>query len=313
MLLSIIFSFRNEREVIPELIERVERTLNSSKLKYELIFVNDASTDDSLELLKKYHERSNNVKIINMSRRFGGSQCVMAGFRYAKGDAVIYMDADLQDPPEFIPTMLQKYREGYDIVHTTRFARKGENIIKIWLTKLAYRMIHFLADIDIPNDSGDFKLLSRRVVNEIVKFSEHDPFMRGLVSWVGFKQIQVFYERQPRFAGKTHYPLLRNIGPLKEFIKGLTSFSSKPLYLPLFFCCFLFFIFLVCLVLCIIGIKLPWPFFVLTLVLLGSTILFIIGIQGIYIEKIYDEIRNRPLYIIESKIGFENDRTTKDT
>ncbi len=315
MALSIVFSFRNEEEVLSELIRRVQETLEPLDLQYELIFVNDASTDGSLTLLKKCREQDKRVKIINMSRRFGVAPCIMAGFRQAEGDAVVYMDADLQDPPELIPTLIEKWKEGAEVVHTTRTGRKGENVFKIWLTKQAYRIINLVADIDIPEDTGDFKLLSRRAINELVRINEHDPFMRGLVRWVGFKQVQVFYEREPRFAGKTHFSLLRSLAPVKEFIRGLTSFSSMPLYLALilgFFVLFGAFAYLAFIIITrlFFGIHLSdGPAIMVTMLFLGGVILFAIGIQGIYIGRIYEDSKNRPPYIIESKIGFEEKST----
>ncbi len=309
MLLSIVFSFRNEEEVFPELLKRVRNTLNPLDLGYELIFVNDASTDGSLELLMKYREQDERIKIINMSRRFGNTPCVMAGLRLAKGDAVIYMDADLQDPPELIPLLLEKWKEGADVVHTTRTKRKGENPFKMWLTKQAYKIINFVSNIDIPQNTGDFKLLSRRAVNELIKLNEYEPFMRGIVRWIGFKQVQVFYERESRFAGETHYSLLRSINPVKEFIRGITSFSELPLYFALiigFIVSLGSFIYLfIIIVTKLMGMHLPgWPALMVTILFLGGIILFTIGVQGMYLARMYQDIKNRPPYIIESKVGF---------
>lgn len=313
MLLSVVFSFWNEEEVLPDLIKRVRKTLDSTDLEYELIFVNDTSTDGSLELLTKYREQDERIKIINMSRRFGGAPCVMAGLRHARGDAVIYMDADLQDPPELIPTLIQKWKEGAEVVHTTRTKRRGESAFKMWLTKQAYRAINFVADIDIPENTGDFKLLSRRAVDEVVRLNEHDPFMRGLVRWVGLKQVQVFYERELRFAGETHYSLLRSLNPAREFIRGLTSFSSLPLYFALFLGLLVSvgaFTYLVYIIITSVffGMHLPgWPALMVTMLFLGGTTLFAIGVLGIYIGRIHQDIKNRPNYIVESTIGFEDD------
>ena len=164
MLLSIVFSFRNEADGLDELIQRVRGALNPLDLDYELVFVNDDSTDGSLELLKGFNKKDNRIKIVNMSRRFGVAPCTIAGFRHASGDAVVYMDSDLQDPPELIPELVEKWREGYDVVHTTRTSRRGENFFKMALTGLAYRVINLVADIDIPRNTGDFKLMSRRAL-----------------------------------------------------------------------------------------------------------------------------------------------------
>ena len=181
-------------------------------------------------------------------------------------------------------------------------------ILKIWLTKQAYRIINVLSDIDIPENTGDFKLLSRRAVDEVMRLHECDPFMRGLVRWIGFKQVQVFYERQPRFAGKTHFSLLRSTGPIKEFIRGLTSFSELPLYFALVLGflvsagAFAYLIFII--VTKLAGTHLPgWPASMVAMLFLGGTILFAIGILGLYVGRIHRDIRSRPPYIIESKIG----------
>jgi dolichol-phosphate mannosyltransferase len=261
----------------------------------------------------KYHRQDNRIKVINMSRRFGVAPCVMAGLRYAKGDAVVYMDADLQDPPELIPTLLEKSKQGADVVHTTRTKRKGENAFKMWLTRRAYKAINFVSDIDIPRNSGDFKLLSRRAVNAVIELDEYDPFMRGLVRWVGFGQAQVFYERQPRFAGKTHFSLLRPRSQMKELVRGLTSFSEMPLYFALFVGFFVSmgaFLYLLGIIFTrvFLGMHRPgWPAIMVTMLFLGGTILFTIGILGLYIGRIHHEIKNRPLYIIESKVGIDED------
>ncbi len=313
MLLSVVFSFRNEEEVIPELIQRLRKSIVPLNIDYEFIFVNDDSTDNSLEVLTRYNEQDKNIKIINMSRRFGNAPCVMAGFRNAKGDAVVYMDADLQDPPELIPALLEKWKQGNDVVHTTRTVRRGESAFKMWLTKKAYQVINFISDIEIPENTGDYKLLSRRAVNEVLQLNEYDPFMRGLSLWVGFRQAQVFYEREPRFAGETHFSLFKSINPFKELIRGMTSFSSLPLYFALlvgFMVSFGSLVYLAYIVFTrvFLGMHLPgWPAIMVTNLFLGGTILFTIGILGVYIGKIHHGMKNRPPYIIESKIGIKEE------
>ena len=313
MLLSVVFSFRNEQEVLDELIKRTQKMLEPLDVDYELIFVNDASEDGSLELLLKRNLQDKRIKIINMSRRFGVTPCVMAGLKHAKGDAVIYMDSDLQDPPELIPTLLEKYNEGCDVVHTTRTERKGESAFKMWLTTQAYRAINLVSDIDIPKNTGDFKLLSRRAVDQLMNLHEYDPFMRGLVRWVGFKQVQVFYERDPRFAGETKFSLFRSLNPIKEFIRGVVGFSELPLYFALvlgFLVVFGAFCYLVGIIFTRVFLGMhhqDWSALMATMLLLGGIILFTIGVLGVYTGKIYHEVKNRPPYIIESKIGLNED------
>lgn len=205
MKLNIIFSFRNEEENIPELVSRVSKSLATIQdLTYELIFVNDCSTDRSLELLIDL-KKSYPIKIINTSRKFGYSAGVLAGFSHADGDAVIYMDCDLQDPPELIPELVARYRLGADVVHTTRISRAGEGRFKLFLTKLAYKIINFLSDINLPENTGDYKLLSSRVLKQILLLNEYDPYLRGLSVWVGFKQDFVLYNREARFGGRQSF------------------------------------------------------------------------------------------------------------
>ena len=312
MLLSIVFSFRNEEDVLDELIRRVTRTLAPLDIRYEMIFVNDDSTDRSMEILLSHSKKNKDVKIINMSRRFGVTPCAFAGMEYAKGDIVIYMDADLQDPPELIPQMIDKFKAGAEVVNMTRTERKGEGALKMWLTKRAYKAIDFMSDIDLPENTGDFKLLSRRVVDQLMKLNESDPYMRGLVSWIGFKQEAIFYKREARFAGETHFSLWKSINPGKEFIRGLTSFSSLPLYFALivgFLVSSGAFAYLVYIVVSkvFLGMHLPgWPAVMVTMLFLGGTILFTIGVLGIYIGRIHDQIKERPRFIIRSMMGFDD-------
>jgi len=311
--LSVVFSFRNEEEVIPELIRRMRNVLDPLDLDYELLFVNDASTDGSLALLLSYHERDKRIKIINLSRRFGTAAGVLAGLHHAKGDAVVYMDSDLQDPPELIPTLLEKLGGGVEVVHTVRTGRKGENRFKLWITRQAYRIIDFFADIDIPRDAGDFKLLSRRAVQEVLRLREYDPFMRGLVSWIGFRQAWVLYEREPRFSGKTHFSLLGSLNPFREFVRGLTSFSELPLYFGLVAGLFTWLVALASFVGMAIamftgrgGDQKLWGAVGIAFLLSGS-VLFAIGILGLYVGRIHYDTKQRPRFIIESEIGFEEE------
>ncbi|MFH0879116.1 MAG: glycosyltransferase family 2 protein [Lentisphaerota bacterium] len=312
-LVSVVISFRNEAEVIPELIRRLQNALRPLPVRYELIFVNDVSSDRSLEVLMDERRRDPNIKILTTSRRFGVTPCVLAGFHHARGDAVVYMDCDLQDPPELIPTLIQKWQEGADVVHTTRTRRRGENHFKLWLTRQAYRMINFVSDIEILSETGDFKLISRRALNEILKMNEFDPFMRGLVAWVGFKQVQVFYEREARFAGLTKFSLWRSLNPYKEFIRGLVLFSSLPLYFALFAGLFISacsFIFLFVVILSrAFAAQMPagWAALMVAFLLLNGTILFTVGILGIYVGRIHRDVKHRPNYILEGWIGFDSD------
>lgn len=310
MLLSVIFSFRNEEANLQELVRRVDKAiLDINEIKYELIFVNDDSTDNSLglllELAKKYP-----ITVINMSRKFGVTPCVLAGFEHAKGDAIIYMDSDLQDPPELIGEMVSRFRNGAQVVHTTRTHREGEGIIKMALTKIAYKVINKFSEIKLPENTGDFKLLSAKVVHHILSLNEFDPYMRGLSIWVGYKQDYVFYTRQPRWAGKTKFPLLSR-GPVLEFLRGMTAYSAAPLYLALLAGIVALivagFLMMYAIITKILNIATPGTSSVLIAIsFFGGMILITNGVIGIYISKIYYQVKGRPKYlikeIIESKL-----------
>jgi dolichol-phosphate mannosyltransferase len=307
-LLSVVLSFRNEAEVIPELIERLTRALDGAGIEHELIFVNDASSDDSLALLEKRRLENPRVKVINMSRRFGVAPCVIAGMRHASGDAVVYMDADLQDPPELLPTLWARWRDGADVVYTVRSDRHGESRLKLALTRAAYTLIARASSIELPVEAGDFKLLSRRVVDQLLALDEQELYLRGLVTWIGFRQVAVPYERQPRAGGATHFPLL-GLGPIAMLAAGLTSFSHAPLVLFLA----LGAAFGVLSTLVLLGMLGAWALgappsgtaaLLAVGILLWSTLLFGIGVLGLYLARIHREALARPRYIIESTIGF---------
>lgn len=305
-LISIIFSFRNEEENLPELLSRITRMFDShleSKYALELIFVNDFSSDNSLNLLIE-KSKSIPIKVLNMSRRFGVGPCVIAGLEFSKGDAVIYMDSDLQDPPELIPELIKKFETGFDVIHTQRTKRLGENVFKMGVTSFAYKIINRFADIELPINAGDFKLLSRRAVNEVLNMKEKDPYIRGLSVWVGFKQTLIPYVRQPRYSGKTQFKVLSK-GPIFEFVRGVTSFSTVILFYSLlagFFGLMISF----GLILYIIIAKFNGlvtsgiTTIVLTVSTLSSLILISNGILSIYVAKLFEQTKNRPLYVVES-------------
>jgi glycosyltransferase involved in cell wall biosynthesis len=295
-LVSVVFSFRNEADNIPTLVARLDRMFASQPVDYELIFVNDDSTDRSLSILLAEREKNPRVKVVNMSRRFGVAEGVLAGMRAARGDAVVYMDADLQDPPELIPSMIDRWRQGADVVHTVRTHRRGESPMKMWATRMAYRVIQSGSAIELPIDAGDFKLLSRPAVDQLLQVRESDPYLRGLVVWLGFNQVFVPYERDARHAGITHFPFFSK-NPWKTFVVGLTSFSFLPIY--------------VCFALAATG--LAWSFFLLILsgpflaamTFFWATTLAAIGGLGIYLIRIYKDVRGRPPYIVKSTIGID--------
>lgn len=303
MLLSVVFSFRNEEDNLERLVHRVaEAVQDIPDVRYELIFVNDDSTDRSLSILVDL-QGAFPITIVNMSRRFGVTPCVLAGFAQSRGDAVVYMDADLQDPPEIIPEMLKAFSAGAEVVHTMRAHREGEGPIKMWLTRRAYRLINRFSDIHLPENTGDFKLLSRKVVNEVLRLKEYDPYMRGLSVWVGYRQDFVYYRREPRWKGQTKFPLLSK-GPISEFTRGLTAFSAAPLYLALFFGALTSLLALGLILYAIVtkvtGSAVPGVSGVLIAVAFFSGIILITnGVLGIYVARIYYEVKGRPQYIVK--------------
>ena len=302
-LLSIVFSFRNEEGNIRELIERVHSCLEKiPNWEYEAIFVNDDSTDNSekilLELQKIYP-----IRIINMSRNFGIDPCVLAGFRNAKGDAIIYLHSDLQDPPEVIADLIKKHEEGFEIVHTVRTKRKGEGRFRMFVTKIAYRIINLLSDINLPIEAGDYKLISKKALTNILNQKEFRPYVRGLSVWVGFKQTYCYYEREPRGSGKSKMPLLSD-GPIVDFINGLTSYSLKPLYLGILFGLISmvtsFGLIIFALFLKFSNLAVPGLTSIIIAISFFSGILLLtLGVIGIYLARIFEQTKGRDQYIIK--------------
>jgi dolichol-phosphate mannosyltransferase len=302
-LVSIVCSFRNEELTINELINRIDKSLiNLNDWEYEIIFVNDYSTDNSIKEIKNFFNKKYNITLINMSRNFGGHSCRIAGFEYASGEAVIYFDTDLQDPPEIFPELIKKYQEGYDVVHTVRKKRLGETKLKIFATKLAYKIITFLSDINLRGESGDFKLLSRKAINYILKFNESDPYLRGLSVWIGFRQYYYEYIRDPRKYGSSQYSIIQ---AAPEFLRGVTSFSVKPLYLGIilgFFSVFVSFGLVVFSIITkLLNTAVPGVSGILIAISFFSGIIMLnIGLLGIYVAKINNQVMGRPRYIIEN-------------
>ena len=308
-LLSVVFSFRNEESNLIELVKRTSAAIKKlSNWTFELIFVNDDSNDSSETILTDL-QKSYPIKIVNMSRRFGVGPCVLAGLNIAKGDAVVYMDSDLQDPPEIIPKLVQKFENGVDVVHTRRTKRLEESFVKIFLTKMAYRVINISSNIPLPVDAGDFKLLSRRAVSYVNNLNEHNPYIRGLTVWVGFKQDFVDYERQGRFSGESKFPSLLSArywyGASAEFVRGITGYSTGPLllgiFIGLFSILFSFILIIYALYTKFSGAAIPGSSGIIIVVAFFSgMILTTIGITGLYIARIYEQTQGRPRYIIKN-------------
>ena len=309
-LLSVVFSFRNEENNLSELIKRVSETLKKlPNWKYELIFVNDSSDDNSEKILTdliKFHP----ITIINMSRKFGVGPCVLAGLKHSKGDVAIYMDSDLQDPPEIIPKLIEKFENGIDVVHTVRSKRLGEGKIKLFLTNIAYRLINITSEIPLPVNAGDFKLLSKRAIEHINSLKDYNPYIRGLSVWIGFKQDFVEYIRESRFSGKSKFISIFS-GPLAQFIRGMTTFSTGPLYLGIYTGIFAILFSLMLIIYALYakysGLAIPGSSGLIIIVALFSgIILMTIGITGVYIARIYEQSQERPRYIIKNIVKSPN-------
>jgi dolichol-phosphate mannosyltransferase len=302
-LISFVFSFKNEEKNLEELIKRVDNSVKKlSGYDYELIFVNDASDDNSEKLLVNL-QKNFPITLINMSRTFGVGPCVLAGFKHAKGDCIVYMDSDLQDPPEILEKLIKEHEDGAEIVHTVRSKRLGESKFKLLITKIAYRIINFLSDINLPTEAGDFKLISKRALIKILEQKEFRPYIRGLSVWVGFKQAYVEYVREARNEGNTKFPLL-SAGPVTQFISGVTAYSLKPLYfgiiLGMFSIIFSMIIIFYALYMKFTNIAVPGTAgIIITVSFFSGIILLTLGITGIYIARIFEEVRGRESYIIK--------------
>ncbi|MGF7068751.1 dolichol-phosphate mannosyltransferase [Priestia megaterium] len=305
---SIVVPVYNEEEVIHETYRRLTEVMRSTKEAYELLFVNDGSKDRTAEIIKEYSEQDPAVVLLDFARNFGHQIAITAGMDYARGEAVVVIDADLQDPPELILEMIEKWKQGFDVVYAKRTKRKGETYFKKQTAAMFYRFLRAMTDIDIPLDTGDFRLLDRKVCNQMSSIQEKNRFVRGLVSWVGFKQIAVEYERDERLAGESKYPLKKM---LKLSMDGITSFSYKPLKLASYAGVTLSgigFIYL----LVVMYLKLftdstitGWSSLIVIQLFFSGIILIILGMIGEYIGRIYDETKNRPLYIVREKYQLE--------
>lgn len=299
--LSVIVPVFNEEEVIDESYRRLTEIAKNIKESYEIIFVNDGSSDSTEFKIKNICDRDYHVKLINFSRNFGHQSAITAGMKCSKGKAIIVIDADLQDPPEVMVEMVKKWKEGYKVVYGKRISREGETLFKKVTAKVFYRFLNYFSDIKIPTDTGDFRLIDRKVCNVMNGLPEHNRYVRGLVAWVGFSQTGVEFVREKRLAGETKYPLKKMI---KFSLDAITSFSSKPLKLAfpigiiISLCSFLYLAYV--LIQKITNQTVPGWASIVAIVLFSNGITFIlIGIIGEYIARIYDEVKARPMYVID--------------
>ncbi|MBC1483011.1 glycosyltransferase family 2 protein [Listeria immobilis] len=304
---SCIVPVFNEKEVLVKTYQRLTKVMQSLAGTYEIIFVNDGSKDLTRSILQKLSSKDNCVKALHFSRNFGHQIAITAGANYASGKAVVVIDADLQDPPELIIQMVEKWKEGYQVVYAQRIKRNGETFFKKQSASLFYRILSKLTDINIPVDTGDFRLMDAQVCRELASLHEKNPFVRGQVSWLGFKQTAIHYERDERAAGETKYPLQKMI---KLSIDGITSFSYRPLKLASYLGVITAFIGFVYSLIVLFQkfftntTLTGWTSIIILQLVFGGIILFILGLIGEYIGRIYDEVKDRPLYIIEEENGF---------
>ena len=299
--LSIVVPVYNEEKNIPILYERLKKAANAISSNHELIFVNDGSKDGSFFELMKLAEKDDHVFYLNFSRNFGHQIAVTAGLDYSKGDAVVIIDGDLQDPPELIPELYAKHKEGYEVVYAQRIKRKGESWFKKMTAKWFYRILRKMTHINIPVDTGDFRLIDRQVVECLKQMPEQNKFLRGQIAWIGFRQTAVHFERQERIHGKTNYPFSKM---LKLALDGITSFSDKPLAFVtragLFISMLSFLIILYAIFSHFVLDRTVsgWTSLIISSMFIGGIQLFSIGIIGEYINRINKNVLNRPLYII---------------
>ena len=307
---SVVIPAYNEQETIAETYRRLTGVLSGMGEPYELIFVNDGSKDQTAHIIAGFCEQDPNVKLINFTRNFGHMPAISAGMENSRGRAVFVIDADLQDPPEVFPEMAAKWKEGYHVVYGKRLTRKGETVFKKITAKIFYRLLRNMTTVDLPLDAGEFRLIDRKVCDAINRLPEKSRYIRGLVSWVGFKQIPVEYVREQRFAGVTKYPLRKMITFAMD---AITSFSNKPLRLATtlgFILSFLSFVYLLVILYqrlftdrAIAG----WASTMGVILFTQGIVLMILGLMGEYIGRIYSEIKNRPVYIIQEIVGQQNE------
>lgn len=311
--ISVVIPMYCEEEVVDICYKRVVSNLKklSDRYSYEVIFINDGSKDDTLDILKKIADNDKNVKIISFSRNFGHQAAVIAGIRNVTGDAVIIMDADLQDPPELFEGMIEKWENGYDVVYGKRKTRSGESLFKLLTAKAFYNTLNKLSEIEIPKDTGDFRLVDRKVIDVIATLPEHNKFLRGLFSWVGFSQYAYEYNRVNRVAGKTKYPFKKMF---KLATDGILSFSAKPLKVVGAIGFFSVIVSIVILVYSIVSFVFKlnsltpgWTSIMCTMTFIGGIILISLGMIGEYIARIYEESLGRPEYIIDELINFKGE------
>lgn len=309
MKISLIIPCYNEEEVINKAYNRIYNVMEKIDMDYEILFTNDGSKDKTLELLTEIADSNRKVKVISFSRNFGHQPAVTAGIKECSGDAAIIMDADMQDPPELIPDMLSLWqKEDANVIYAVRKSRKGESFFKKFTAKIFYRFINSVSEVKMPLDTGDFRLIDRAVIDKFNGLKEKKTYIRGLISWVGFKQIPFYYKRDERLAGETKYPLSKMI---KFASNGIVSFTKKPLEVSIFLGLLNIFVGLALAIYVIVAhfsssiITVPgWASLMIVIIFFSGVQLLSLGLIGIYLGRVFDEVKERPDYIVHKKINF---------
>ena len=308
--ISIVVPMYYEEKVAEECYKRIVKVFEElENYEYEIVFVDDGSKDKTLEILTEIANKDKNAKVISFSRNFGHQAAVQAGLKFVTGDAVVIIDADLQDPPELIKQMIELWKNGNEVIYAKRTKRKGESCFKLLSAKLFYQILNGLSSIEIPKDTGDFRLADRKVVDVINSMPEHNKFLRGLFSWVGFKQTPLQYERNERYAGKTKYPLGKMIKLARD---GIFSFSTKPLKFVGMIGAFAILVSIAILIYAFVSyiyklnnLTAGWTSIMVTITFFAGVQLLSLWIIAEYIARIYEESQNRPIYIIDKKINID--------
>lgn len=304
---TIIIPAYNEEASLPFLYERIEKLINSiDNYEFEILFVNDGSKDKTIELIKEYREKDSRISYVDFARNFGKETAMIAGLDYATGDCVIFMDADLQDPPELIPEMLKYWEEGYDDVYAKRRSRKGETWLKKFTSKMYYKVLQHVTKVEIQEDTGDFRLLDRRCVNALKKLRESQRNTKSMFSWIGYKKKEVLYDRDPRVAGSTkwNYVKLMDLA-----IDGITSLTTSPLRLstfiaiPTFIVLFVYFVYVIAKSFIIHEAIQAFQAIILLILFFSGIQILLFGIVGEYLGRIFNETKNRPLYLVDEYNG----------
>ncbi len=305
--ITIIIPAYNEEESLPHLYERLEKLMSSMEhYEFEILFVNDGSKDNTINLIKEYREKDNRISYVDFSRNFGKEIAMIAGLDYATGDCVIFMDADLQDPPELIPELVKYWEEGYDDVYAKRSSRKGETWLKKFTSKMYYRVLQHLTNVPIQQDTGDFRLLDRRCVNALRKMRESQRNSKSMFSWIGYKKKEVLYDRDPRIAGQTKW----NYKKLVDLaIDGITSFTTSPLRIstyisiPTFIVLFVYFVYVIAKCIVTSTIIQAYQAIILLILFFSGVQILLFGIIGEYLGRIFNESKDRPLYLVNEYNG----------